>query len=135
MILTIILFRLLLAVIHCIVCEECEISNNRVKTGYKWAGLEDIYGALTDLWEAAELETGSGERLGYLTSQDRRAWAEAYTELEAASQTNKVNNHAYDLRLSLQFCTLIALYFCLAEFNLQYCTPVLVLIQHKQQKS
>lgn len=63
----------------------------RVKTGNKWAGLEDIYGALTDLWEEAEQE-GAEQGLGYLTSQDRRTWAEAYTKLEAASERIKVRS-------------------------------------------
>ena len=65
-----------------------------MKTGHKWAGLEDIYCALTDLWEAAELEEGE-PGLGYLTSQDRRTWAEAYTKLEAASERNKVSKSTF----------------------------------------
>ena len=65
-----------------------------MKTGHKWAGLEDIYCALTDLWEAAELEEAE-PGLGYLTSQDRRTWAEAYTKLEAASERNKVRESTF----------------------------------------
>ena len=61
----------------------------RVKSRNKWANLEDIYGALTELWHEAGAEE---EGLGYLTSQDRRAWAEAYTKLEAASENNKVSS-------------------------------------------
>ena len=62
----------------------------RVKSMNKWASLEDIYGALTELWHKAG--PGEEERLGYLTSQDRRAWAEAYTKLEAVSENNKVSS-------------------------------------------
>ena len=61
-----------------------------MKSGYKWAGLEDIYCALTDLMEAAELEEAE-PGLGYLTSQDRRSWVEAYTKLESASEKNRVS--------------------------------------------
>ena len=61
-----------------------------MKTGHKWAGLEDIYCALTDLMEAAELEEAE-PGLGYLTSQDRRSWAEAYTKLGSVNEKNKVS--------------------------------------------
>ena len=60
---------------------------SRVKTRNKWAELEDIYGSLTELWHEADQES----ELGYLTSQDRQAWAEAHTKLEAASENNKVS--------------------------------------------
>ena len=78
----------------------------RVKTGNKWAGLEDIYGALTDLWDEAELE-GAEQGLGYLTSQDRRTWAKAYTKLETASERNKVRSSMFFTFLFLLFFTFL----------------------------
>ena len=85
-----------------------------MKTGNKWAGLEDIYGALTDLWDEAELE-GTEQGLGYLTSQDRRTWAEAYTKLEAASERNKVRScmpFTFIIKLNL-----IVQYTCTVSFG------------------
>ena len=85
-----------------------------MKTGNKWAALEDIYGALTDLWDEAELE-GTEQGLGYLTSQDRRTWAEAYTKLEAASERNKVRScmpFTFIIKLNL-----IVQYTCTVSFG------------------
>ena len=64
----------------------------QVKTGGRWADLEDIYSGLLDLWDSSEASVGpsQSERVAYLTSTDRQSWAENYSHL-TTNQNNKDN--------------------------------------------
>ena len=65
----------------------------QVKTAGRWANLEEIYSGLLDLWDSSEASVAPGpsERLAYLTSTDRKTWAENYSHLATTSQDNRDN--------------------------------------------
>ena len=65
----------------------------QVKSGGSWANLEDIYSGLLDLWDSSEASVAprQSERVAYLTSTDRKTWAENFSHLATTSQDNRDN--------------------------------------------
>ena len=64
----------------------------QVKAANTWVSLEDIYSGLMDVWARCEEEgeVKEDERVAYLTSSDRKTWADNYSHL--AAQTKNQDN-------------------------------------------